>query len=53
MTKIGTHATPTAGGMTPASRSKSRAWRLARVRHGRTWAQRKAASKTYAFGKVA
>ena len=43
MTKIGTPATPAAGGMTPAARSTSRAWRLARVRRGRTWAQRKAA----------
>jgi hypothetical protein len=53
MSKHGNPATPTAGGMTPAVRSKSRAWRLARVRRGRTWAQRKAASKTYTLGKVA
>jgi hypothetical protein len=53
MTKIGGPTAPKAGGMTPPTRSKSRAWRLARVRRGRTWAQRKAASKTYAFGKVA
>lgn len=44
---------PKAGGMTPASRSHKRAWRQARVRRGRTWAQRKAASQTYTRGKVA
>ena len=44
MTKIGTPAT---------RRPASRAWRLARVRRGRTWAQRKAASKTCTLGKVA
>jgi hypothetical protein len=53
MTKISDPTAPKAGGMTPASRSKSRAWRKDRIRHGRTWAQRKAASKTYTLGKVA